>query len=123
MAHDRALLGIDRLLVVRDDPLRCLGQNTQERVDGTEPADAPLFEVALHVVKEIAVCPLSREIEASAAMASTAPTSASMAPNGVSNALRQRANGSRMGACEVPSRTNVSTSRESPARSRPYAWP
>ena len=34
--------------------------------------------------------------------------SASTAPSGVANALRQSANGSRIGACEVPSRTKVS---------------
>ncbi len=39
-----------------------------------------------------------------------AASSACTVPRGVSKALRQRANGSRIGACDVPKRTNVSTS-------------
>ena len=50
-------------------------------------------------------------------------SSASTAPSGVSKALRQRANGSRIGACEVPKRTNVSASAGSRRRARAVRAP
>ena len=49
--------------------------------------------------------------------------SASAFPSGVAKALRHRANGCRIGACDVPKRTKVSASAGSAASSARYACP
>src|SRR3954470_14072996 len=52
MAHDRTLVGIDRLLVVTEATIDATRDGTEQRVDRREAAHAARLEIAGHVLPE-----------------------------------------------------------------------
>src|SRR5690606_28745546 len=62
-ADDRALLGIDVLLVVPEAAARAAGEGSKERVDRREPADAARVEIARDVPPEALGVDARRVIE------------------------------------------------------------